>query len=44
MTDATEPKYKKYVKGYAFCLLSFARAFWDKYCKQLMDTAKKKQE
>ena len=36
---STEPKYRKYVKGYD--LLSFARKFNDKYDKKLMDTATK---
>ena len=35
----TEPKFRKYVKGYRF--LSFARKFGDKYGKKLMDTATK---
>ena len=39
MGHSTEPKYKKYIKGYGF--LSFARAFGDKYGKKLMDTATK---
>ena len=39
MRYSTEPKYRKYVKGYGF--LSFARTFWDKYGKKLMDTATK---
>ena len=39
MTYSTEPKYRKYVKGYVF--LSFARRFGDKYGKKLMDTATK---
>ena len=37
MRNSTEPKYRKYVKGYGF--LSFARKFGDKYGKKLMDTA-----
>ena len=36
---STEPRYRKYVEGYG--LLSFARKFWDKYGKKLMDTATK---
>ena len=36
---ATEPRFRKYVKGYGF--LSFARKFGDKYGKKLMDTATK---
>ena len=39
MTYSTEPKYRKYVKGYGF--LSFARKFRDKNGKKLMDTATK---
>ena len=39
MRCSTEPKYRKYVKGYGF--LSFARKFGDKYGKKLMDTATK---
>ena len=39
MRFSTEPKYRKYVKGYGF--LSFARKFWDKYGKKLIDTATK---
>ena len=37
MRYSTEPKFRKYVKGYGF--LSFARKFGDKYGKKLMDTA-----
>ena len=39
MRYSTEPKFRKYVKGYWF--LSFARKFGDKYCKKLIDTATK---
>ena len=39
MRYSTEPKYRKYVKGYGF--LSFARKCGDKYGKKLMDTATK---
>ena len=39
MRYPTEPKYKKYVKGYRF--LSFARKFGDKYGDKLMNTATK---
>ena len=39
MRYSTEPKYRKYVKGYRF--LSFARKFGDKYGRKLMDTATK---
>ena len=39
MRYSTEPKYRKYVRGYGF--LSFARKFVDKYGKKLMDTATK---
>ena len=37
MRYSTEPKYKKYAKGYSF--LSLAREFGVKYYKKLMDTA-----
>ena len=37
MRYSTEPKYRKYVKGYGF--LSFARKFCDKYGKKLMNAA-----
>ena len=39
MRYSTEPKFRKYIKGYGF--LSFARKFGDKYGKKLMDTATK---
>ena len=39
MRYTTEPKFRKYVKGYGF--LSFARKFGDKYGKKLIDTATK---
>ena len=39
MRYSTEPKFRKYVKGYDF--LSFVRKFGDKYGKKLMDTATK---
>ena len=39
MRHSTEPRFRKYVKGYGF--LSFARKFGDKYGKKLMDTATK---
>ena len=39
MRYSTEPKYKKYVKGYGF--LSLARRFGDEYRKKLLDTATK---
>ena len=39
MRYSTEPKYRKYVKGYNF--LSFARRFVDKYGKKVMGTAAK---
>ena len=39
MRYSTEPRFRKYVKGYG--LLSFARKFGDKYGKKLMDTATK---
>ena len=39
MRCSTEPRFRKYVKGYGF--LSFARKFGDRYGKKLMDTATK---
>ena len=39
MRYSTEPKFRKYVKGYGF--VSFARKFGDKCGKKLMDTATK---
>ena len=39
MRYSTEPKFRKYVKGYGF--LSFARKCGDKYGKKIMDTATK---
>ena len=39
MRYSTEPRFRKYVRGYVF--LSFARKFGNKYGKKLMDTAKK---
>ena len=39
MRYSTEPRFRKYVKGYGF--LSFAGTFGDKYGKKLMDTATK---
>ena len=39
MRYSTQPKFRKYVKGYSF--LSFARTFGDKYGKKLMDTVTK---
>ena len=39
MIYSTEPKYRKYVKGYGF--LSFARKFGNNYGKKLMDSATK---
>ena len=39
MRYLTEPKFRKYVKGY--CFLYFARKFGDKYGKKVMDTATK---
>ena len=39
MRYSTEPKFRKYVKGYGFLL--FARKLADKYGKKLMDTATK---
>ena len=39
MRYSTEPRFRKYAKGYAF--LSFARKCSNKYGKKLMDTATK---
>ena len=39
MRHSTEPRFRKYVKGYGF--LSFARKLCDKFGKRLMDTATK---
>ena len=39
MRYSTEPRFRKYVKGYGF--LSFAKNFVNKYGKKLMDTATK---
>ena len=39
MRYSTEPKTRKYVKGYGF--LSFAKKVGDKYGKELIDTATK---
>ena len=39
MRYSTEPRFRKYVKGYGF--LSFARKFGNKYGKKLMDIATK---
>ena len=39
MRYSTEPKCRKYVKGYGF--LSFARKFGDEYGKKIMDTVTK---
>ena len=39
MRYSTEPKYRKYVKGYNF--LSFAKKFGDKYGKKLINLATK---
>ena len=39
MRYSTEPRFRKYVKGYGF--LSFAKKFRNKYSKKLMDTATK---
>ena len=39
MRYSTEPKYKKYARGYG--LLPFARKFGDKYGRKIMDTATK---
>ena len=39
MRYSTEPRFRKYIKGYGF--LSFTRKFGDKYGKKLMNTATK---
>ena len=39
MRYSTEPRFRKYVKGYGF--LSLAKNFGNKYDKTLMDTATK---
>ena len=39
MRYSTEPRFRKYVKGYGF--LSLAKNFGNKYGKKLMDTASK---
>ena len=39
MRYSTEPKFRKYVKGYGF--LSFAEKFGDEYGKKLIDTGTK---
>ena len=39
MRYSTEPRFRKYVKGYDF--LSFAKNFGNKYGKKLVDTATK---
>ena len=39
MRYSTEPRFRKYVKGYGF--LSFARKYGNKFGKRLMDTATK---
>ena len=39
MRYSKEPRFRKYVKGYGF--LPFAKKFYDKYGKKLMDTATK---
>ena len=39
MRYSTEPRFRKYVKGYGF--FSFARKFSNKYGKKLVDTATK---
>ena len=39
MRYSTEPRFRKYVKGYGF--LSFAKTSGNKYGKKLMDTAAK---
>ena len=39
MRYSTEPKYRKYVKGYSF--LSFSRKFGERYGKKLMENTAK---
>ena len=39
MRYSTEPRFRKYVKGYVF--LSFVKQFGNKHRKKLMDTANK---
>ena len=39
MRYSTEPRFRKYVKGYSF--LSFVRKFGNKYGKKLMNAATK---
>ena len=39
MRCSTEPKYRKYVKGYGF--LSFAKKIGNKYGKKIMEVATK---
>ena len=39
MRYSTQPKFRKYVKGYGF--LSFAKKFGNKYGEKLMDNATK---
>ena len=39
MRYSTEPRFRKYVKGYGF--LSFAKKIANKYGKKLMDTVRK---
>ena len=39
MRYSTEPRFRKYIKGYGF--LSFARKLGNKYVKKLMDTTTK---
>ena len=39
MRHSTQPKFRKYIKGYG--CFSFARTFGNKYGKNLMDTATK---
>ena len=39
MRCSTEPKYRKYVKGYGF--LSFAKKIGNEYGKKIMDAAAK---
>ena len=41
MRYSTEPRFRKYVKGYD--VLSFARKFGDKYGKKLIDKQQKQE-
>ena len=41
MRYSLEPTYRRYLRGCGF--LAFARKFGDKFCKKLMNTAKKQE-